>query len=554
MKKMVYLFLMFMPALAIANNTGWCGDHVTYRFDNASQTLYISGQGKMYDYASSIPIAFELSSGGTHTRGVESSNSSISEFEVWAFKDRDNTLYMGDDNSNGRIVSRSGEKWVYNPVQPWTSGGLSFISATPSNSLYFTNKKAESENGVSLAYDIHIPADVKKQEDLMIAVSNNVPKPETYKPVNLDFKHVLSEIVFKSKVENKLGYNNNLSGIIKEISLVNIYADGHLTYNGKTQISNLHNNTTYTLVSSDFNNDDINGTLTSTRNNDKRNSLFILPQLCKGGGQMVRPGEPKPADGKTYLKIRARIESQGYVLLNGDETDAFYLPLGMEFNPGIRYTFCFIFSNTGSHVYDVSFSMTAESMENTNSETISFNIVTDGTVSTRGTAVENNIRPWEEYKKYIENIIVGEGVTYIGEYTFDGLENLKSVVLPSSLKEIGRSSFNECTGLLNIYCYATRVPEYAESGFNTDSDNCKLHVPTSAVDSYKQYFDGIYQENGSKYFRYIDALQDGDPVPTSVNTIRLAPDNGQVLTISGQRVVNPKPGVYIQRGRKVIIK
>ncbi len=556
MKKFILSLLMFIPALAMADETGKCGDNVTYRFDSSSQTLYISGQGRMYDYASSIPIGFQLSNGGTRTRGTEYINSFINEFEVWGFKDRDNTLYMGDNSSFGRKVTRSDKKWVYDPIQPWTSGGLSFMAVTPSESPYFIGRQVVSKNEVSMSYDINVPTDVKKQEDLLIAVSNNVPKPESYKPVSLEFKHVLSEILFKSRIEN-FGYGNYISGTVKEISLVNVYSDGHLTYNGETEINDYHNKVTYTLVSSDFSNDGINNKLTSSRDTDKKNALFLLPQKCDGGGKIVRPGEPAPTDGKTYLKFRARLEWEGTVLLNGDEADAFYFPLDLEFNPGVRYTFCFMFPHVGYRSYDVNYSLIAEPMITTDSGVIYFDVDVDGGGVTRSSAIDPDIRPWEGYKRDIRNLIIGEGVTYVGEYTFDGLDNLESVVFPSSLKEIGHSSFNDCSSLMNIYCYATRVPEYAEDGLDTSSDNCKLHVPASAVDTYKQYFDGIFQRSGSKYFRYIDALQDGDPTPTSINVIKIKNDtsnNNQILTLNGQQVTNPKPGIFIQRGRKVIIK
>lgn len=554
MKKFLLFILIFIPALAMADETGKCGDNITYRFDSSSQTLYISGQGRMCDYASSIPIGFELFSGSTRTRGTEYSNSFINEFEVWGFKDRDNTLYMGENANIGRKVTRSDKKWVYEPIQPWASGGLSFVATTPSDSPNFTGKQVASEQGGSISYNIHVPTDVKKQEDLMIAVSNNVPKPESYKPVSLEFKHVLSEILFKSRIEN-FGYGNYISGTVKEISLVNVYSDGHLTHNGETEISDHHNKATYTLVSSDFSNDGINNKLTSSRDADKKNALFILPQKCDGGGKIVRPGEPAPTDGKTYLKFRARLEWEGTVLLNGDETDAFYFPLDLVFNAGVRYTFYFNFPHVGYRSYDVNYSLIAEPMTTTDSGVIYFDVDGGGGGVTRSSAIDPDIRPWEGYKRDIRSLVIGEGVIYVGEYTFDGLDNLESVVFPSSLKEIGRSSFNDCSNLLNIYCYANRVPEYAEDGLDTSSDNCKLHVPASAVDTYKQYFDDIFQKNGSKYFRYIDALQDGDPTPTSIITPKSNfPDNSQIFTLSGQRVMNPKPGIYIQGGRKVVIK
>lgn len=168
------------------------------------------------------------------------------------------------------------------------------------------------------------------------------------------------------------------------------------------------------------------------------------------------------------------------------------------------------------------------------SRRIGFDVHPDSSHVTRGSSTDAGTRPWESYKTDIKHIVAGEGVTYIGERTFDGLQNLESVVFPSSLTEIGHTSFNDCSSLLNIYCYATRVPEHARDGLETSSKDCKLYVPASSVDLYKQYFDGIFQKNGSKYFRYIAALQDGDPVPPTEGFIDLPDYVGYILTYNNK--------------------
>lgn len=160
---------------------------------------------------------------------------------------------------------------------------------------------------------------------------------------------------------------------------------------------------------------------------------------------------------------------------------------------------------------------------------IGFDVHPDVPGVTRGSSTDSGTRPWESYKGDIKHVIIGDGVTYIGERTFDGLQNLESAIFPSSLTEIGHTSFNDCSSLLNIYCYATRVPEHARDGLDTSSKDCKLYVPASSVDLYKQYFDGIFQKNGSKYFRYIAALQDGDPVPPAEVHVDLSDYVGYVL-------------------------
>lgn len=46
-----------------------------------------------------------------------------------------------------------------------------------------------------------------------------------------------------------------------------------------------------------------------------------------------------------------------------------------------------------------------------------------------------------------DEVIIPEGVTHIGEYAFYGYPDLRRVVLPSTLQEIGSCAFGGCTGL-----------------------------------------------------------------------------------------------------------
>lgn len=58
--------------------------------------------------------------------------------------------------------------------------------------------------------------------------------------------------------------------------------------------------------------------------------------------------------------------------------------------------------------------------------------------------------PWESYQTQIEKVVVADGVTYIGDYAFEGCSTLTEIVLPKDLKTIGTSAFRRCTKLVNI--------------------------------------------------------------------------------------------------------
>ena len=53
MKKILFFFLAFLPIAASADDSGSCGENVTYTFVEATGTLTISGTGAMTDYTNS---------------------------------------------------------------------------------------------------------------------------------------------------------------------------------------------------------------------------------------------------------------------------------------------------------------------------------------------------------------------------------------------------------------------------------------------------------------------------------------------------------------------
>ena len=54
----------------------------------------------------------------------------------------------------------------------------------------------------------------------------------------------------------------------------------------------------------------------------------------------------------------------------------------------------------------------------------------------------DNRSPW--YKYDIKRIIIGDGVTTIGEFAFTNCSTLTSVTIPNSVTEIGEFAFNNC--------------------------------------------------------------------------------------------------------------
>ena len=162
----------------------------------------------------------------------------------------------------------------------------------------------------------------------------------------------------------------------------------------------------------------------------------------------------------------------------------------------------------------------------------------------------DNRSPW--YKYDIKRIIIGDGVTTIGEFAFTNCSTLTSVTIPNSVKAIGDYAFNKCTSITQISSEAV-VPPTCESGVFTDinKSKCKLIVPKNSLDAYKR-------APQWKDFSLIEGSTTG-----ITNTVYNKAGLVDVYTIDGTKrlskastdEINALPkGVYIVNGKKIIIK
>ncbi len=62
----------------------------------------------------------------------------------------------------------------------------------------------------------------------------------------------------------------------------------------------------------------------------------------------------------------------------------------------------------------------------------------------------NQGAPWFEYHENITSIVISEGITTVGKYSFVRCKNVISVSLPSTLKEIKYHGFNNCRSLVSV--------------------------------------------------------------------------------------------------------
>ena len=162
----------------------------------------------------------------------------------------------------------------------------------------------------------------------------------------------------------------------------------------------------------------------------------------------------------------------------------------------------------------------------------------------------DNRSPW--YKYDIKRIIIGDGVTTIGEFAFTNCSTLTSVTIPNSVTEIGEFAFNNCINITQISSEAVVPPICGPNVFaDTNKSKCKLIVPKNSLDAYKQ-------ADQWKDFFLIEGSTTG-----ITNTVYNNSGLADVYTIDGTKrlskastdEINALPkGMYIVNGKKIIIK
>lgn len=124
---------------------------------------------------------------GKLTRAAATTTNSIDEFKVWAFTD--NKTYM-----DGTPVSKEGNKWTYTGTKFWPETPVDFFAVSPatpqSGTVSVTNESRKIEE--------YVVTDGK--EDLLYAANFSETKDNhATSPVKVNFRHALSQIVFKVK-------------------------------------------------------------------------------------------------------------------------------------------------------------------------------------------------------------------------------------------------------------------------------------------------------------------------------------------------------------------
>ena len=96
--------------------------------------------------------------------------------------------------------------------------------------------------------------------------------------------------------------------------------------------------------------------------------------------------------------------------------------------------------------------------------------------------------PWYSYKDTIDTVIIGEGITSVGEGAFGGFRLLKNVTLPETMTTIGECAFLTCEGLETL-SLPDRVTVIESGAFTGCEKLSSLSIPGN---TYKIADDAFY--------------------------------------------------------------
>ena len=160
-------------------------------------------------------ISFQVATEAS-TRAQATTTNTITEFKVWGFTGDPAQTLM-----NGIKVSKSDGKWSYGDVIFWPESDVDFYSVSPSD---VTGVNITSSSQKITGFTVN--TNQASQVDLLYAVNKGEKKEEhEASDVNINFRHALSQIIFKAK-----NTNSNLKVSIKDVKVVNVVKGGDFTY------------------------------------------------------------------------------------------------------------------------------------------------------------------------------------------------------------------------------------------------------------------------------------------------------------------------------------
>ncbi len=132
---------------------------------------------------------------------------------------------------------------------------------------------------------------------------------------------------------------------------------------------------------------------------------------------------------------------------------------------------------------------------------LTYRITEDGKMTIKGDGIipdfgKNEEKPWDEYAKNIEKIIVKNGVSSVGSYSFNNFSSLVTVEMPNTVERIGKFAFSDTKTFQEII-YDGTFDEWC-SITNNEHSNTHYAVVT--------YSDGYIEYSPAEDFEFINGV------------------------------------------------
>ncbi|MCC8077993.1 MAG: leucine-rich repeat domain-containing protein [Oscillospiraceae bacterium] len=111
-------------------------------------------------------------------------------------------------------------------------------------------------------------------------------------------------------------------------------------------------------------------------------------------------------------------------------------------------------------------------------------VLVDGVLTISGTGAMKNytfstLAPWYSSRKSIATVVIGNGVTTIGEHAFYECSSLTSITIPDGVTSIGNSAFSSCS--LTSITIPDGVTSIGQLAFSSCSSLTSITIPDSVT-------------------------------------------------------------------------
>ena len=302
-------------------------------------------------------IGFNVLSNAAETRATPTTNTNLknTDFDVFAFT-ADGTAFMGkNDTEFGhdgvKIVYKNG-KWDYDnasDLRYWPTEALDFYAFNPGTvsedmMVFYSWEATKDVQKISYTCMDEYGAGTHANYDVMYAMAKGQTKDMNNGIVKFNFKHILSQVVFKAKTQY-----DNMQVDIDVIKIHNFKFAGAFTLpaaadgTGSWSSSDLAFPHAFTVVK--------NANITVNSNTEATDITTNTPMLnipqeltawTVSGASKTKKGADDAK--QCYLEIACKIRQSGaYLLGSASEYKTIYVPFGDTWEQGKRHIYTLIF-------------------------------------------------------------------------------------------------------------------------------------------------------------------------------------------------------------------